>query len=428
MKTNPSSNRKPGPSRNRWGLPLLAAAALSLFSLSCADKGPTPWAMRPITKDMTFPGPKGGTPIQVKGWYADMGRQHYVHYCYACHGMNGDGKGPASHGYRPPPRDFRTAAFKFGAVRSGDLPSDKDLKRIIRGGLHGSAMLKWDIPEEQLDRIVQFIKTFPASPCDDPKDKKCAAKLANYPDSGKPNRWAEVYKRGKKKGQPKPYGKLVELVEDPWTDNVAVAQQKGKELYHLKAQCANCHPSYITQQEFSDLSVKLDGKPKTDFRKDMYGSIVLAAKDNPYGAPLMAPDFTLNPLRSIRGSLPEDPKRPMNDLYRLIASGVGGVMPAWIDGLKPKEIWALAHYVRSLMHLRRPDRRADLYAMQDKLAKQGPLRIAPKPAPPKPAAEAGADESDKEEDKGATDKPEKEAAAADKKPAKAAPAKSDKGE
>jgi len=44
---------------------------------------------------------------------------------------------------RPPPRNFTKAQFKFAWVDPPTaLPTDDDLRRIIRGGLHGTAMLR----------------------------------------------------------------------------------------------------------------------------------------------------------------------------------------------------------------------------------------------------------------------------------------------
>ncbi len=47
----------------------------------------------------------------------------------------------------------------------------------------------------------------------------------------------------------------------------------------------------------------------------------------------------------------------MEDLYRVIASGVGGTaMPTWKGSLPEEDIWALAHYVESLVAMRdRPE-------------------------------------------------------------------------
>src|SRR5437867_1761932 len=88
------------------------------------------------------------------------GQRRFMLYCRPCHGEKGDGKGPSSPGLRPPPRDFTLGTFKFGAVPGGTLPHDEDIVRIVRNGLHGTAMLAWDVPEQDLQNIIQYIKTF----------------------------------------------------------------------------------------------------------------------------------------------------------------------------------------------------------------------------------------------------------------------------
>ena len=40
------------------------------------------------------------------------------------------------------------------------LPPDSDYYRIIKYGLHGTAMLEWDISDQRLNTIIQYIKTF----------------------------------------------------------------------------------------------------------------------------------------------------------------------------------------------------------------------------------------------------------------------------
>ncbi|MEZ4440690.1 MAG: c-type cytochrome [Polyangiaceae bacterium] len=352
------------------GVACLGGALLGLAACE-QDPATLPWAQRPVTQDYVFAG-----GFEAKAADVEKGRIAYIKNCYACHGMDGDGRGPAAAGYRPPPRDFRTASFKFGEVRSGELPNDESLFRIIRGGLHGTPMLQWEVPDAELWNIISFIKTFPPPPCDPKKqgEEACAKEAEQYPE-GKPNKWLQVYTSGKKKGEPKPIGDVIEVPEeDPWAGKVDQALQKGAELYHLKAQCANCHPSYLTRQELSDLALKVEGKAKTSFRENMYQSIVLAAKDNPYGVALMPPDFTINPIRSVRDG------HEMYDLWRLIAAGVGGVMPAWIDGLKPDEIWALAHYIKSLKDLASPVNREARQALWERLENQ-PAFQPPEPDP-----------------------------------------------
>jgi mono/diheme cytochrome c family protein len=396
-----AAKRQPG-----WSLVLTVAVGLSLAVSACGGEADEPWALREITQSYYFPARDFDGKIidggrEITAATLNAGRTSFVHYCYACHGLNGDGKGPASHGLRPPPRDFRTGDFKFGSVRSGELPNDQDLMRIVSGGLHGTAMLQWDIPTDELWRIIQFIKTFPPPPCD-PKasgEEKCAKEAEQWPE-GKPNRWLKTYTKGKKKGQLKAKtGEPVAITKDPWAGDEEAAVRMGRDVYHLKAQCANCHPSYLTRADYNAMSIRVESKPKTSFRQNMYESIVLAAKDNPYQVPLMPPDFTLNPLRSIRDG------RELSDLYRLIASGVGGVMPAWIDGLNQRELWSLAYYVKTLKELRKTEQRPEYNKLWDRLNGQSAMPAMPAMpvAPPtaaeeKPVEEKSDDEDAKDED------------------------------
>jgi mono/diheme cytochrome c family protein len=347
------------------------------------------WATKPISRDYTFPARdwETGEVIAEGQTYTaaqlDEGRKEYMHYCYACHGVNGDGKGPAAHGLRPPPRDFRIGKFKFGAVRGGQKPNDWDFLRIIRGGLHGTAMLQWDITDEEVLRIVQFIKTFPQKPCNegvepDKVTAECQQEMADNPD-GKPSTWEEVYTRDDskgryKKGELKQTGEPITLTEDPWQGRVSEAVQKGMELYHLGKECVTCHPAYVTRADYTAMSVKVDGVAKTSFRDNLYTPEL---KDSDYGVKVMPPDFTLVPLRSIR------PDHELEDLYRVIAAGVGGTaMTSWIDGSTQEELWALVHYIKSLKDLYKHENRQKRYELADKLGKQAPAGLAPPPAPP----------------------------------------------
>ena len=62
----------------------------------------------------------------------EAGQAAYKQTCLACHGANGDGKGPVAFAIKPPPRDFRKDAFKAGdhveqifATITNGLPATK---------------------------------------------------------------------------------------------------------------------------------------------------------------------------------------------------------------------------------------------------------------------------------------------------------------
>ncbi len=272
------------------------------------------------TKGFDGPVKLGGKDVSAA--VLTSGERAYVQYCRACHGDKGDGKGPAARGLRPPPRDFTLGSFKFGAVQGGMLPTDEDLVRVVRFGLHGTAMRAWDgVPEKQLLEIVQYLKTF--SP-----------------------RWREE--------EP---GEAIVPTPDPWRGKEAAAVERGRAVYHGTAQCLSCHPSYASKRYVHEVTKQLTGSGTLDFREDMYGP---EAKNSEFGVKLLPPDFTRAVLRSVR------PEHQREDLYRVIAAGVGGTaMPTWRDALPEEDIWALVHFVDSLVRTRGTDAPARLRSRLD---------------------------------------------------------------
>jgi hypothetical protein len=82
----------------------------------------------------------------------------------------------------------------------------------------------------------------------------------------------------------------------------------------------------------------------TDFREAMY---LPEIKESDYGVKIMPPDFTFSELRSVR----EDTR--LADLHRVISAGVGGTaMPTWHGSLPEEDLWALVHFVNSLIAMK----------------------------------------------------------------------------
>lgn len=264
------------------------------------------------------------------------GQTRYLQYCAPCHGVNGDGRGPASAHMRPLPRDFRLGLFKFGGVAAGELPTDEALLRTLRRGLNGTPMLAWDVPEAQRRAIVQFLKTF--SP-----------------------RWKE-----EAPGQP------IAISADPWRGRAAEAIARGEALYHLSAPgyagCNACHPSYLSHAAISALTERVTGHPRTQFSPVMYDArprdsdypLDVDARGNPVTVQKVLPlDFLLErtatafDVGSLVEGRPYTEEQQRTDLYRVIAAGVGGAaMPQWKGALPEESLWALAYYVQSLIRLR----------------------------------------------------------------------------
>jgi len=262
----------------------------------------------------TFDGPRklGGKWVSTET--LNLGHDTYMNHCMQCHGIAGDGKGPAAQGMNPPPRNFHQGLIKFGSVTSGELPTDEDLKHTIRYGLRGTPMLPWDISDERLDAVVQYIKTF--SPA-----------------------WEKGVPGTPQPATPDPFGQA----------RASEAVALGKKIYHGMAQCYSCHPSYASQSEVDAASKELTGNDAGPLRDESWMSI---SQDSSYGHKFVPPDFTLMPIKT---------GGDVASLYRVLGTGVGGTsMPSWKGQLSPKgdekeseeRLWALAYYVHSLHELR----------------------------------------------------------------------------
>ena len=243
----------------------------------------------------------------------NKGKQIYAEYCMACHGVDGDGNGVAAKGLQTPPRNFTLGIIKFGDVAAGELPHDEAVYKTLKHGLNGTAMLEWDLKEEQMNAVWQYIKTFA------------------------PDTWI---------GKDKELGEqLNKNLKDPFT--VARREQAieiGKKVYHLEASCQACHMGYVTLAEFDKMSREETGDGVEEIDETFYQ---LKVQPSEHGYGTAPPDFTYDSLRSVRGT-------NIEDLYLRIAAGVAGTtMPAWKDSFEEDyKLWALAYYVQSLMKLK----------------------------------------------------------------------------
>ncbi len=95
-------------------------------------------------------------PISMEGDPRD-GEKVYLEGCWACHGLAGDGRGPASAGMNPPATDFTAP----GALK--EKPDAALLDAILKGR-PGTAMAPRElIPQSAVD-VVAFLRTLPRAP------------------------------------------------------------------------------------------------------------------------------------------------------------------------------------------------------------------------------------------------------------------------
>ncbi|MFT4538776.1 MAG: mono/diheme cytochrome c family protein [Planctomycetota bacterium] len=237
------------------------------------------------------------------------GRQDFVQFCSSCHGLDGDGYGRSGQWLRPSPRDFRQNNFKFTKVLQG-LPTDEALLRLIKRGLDGTPMLPWDLQDEPLLDIIQYIKSL------SPEGEGWRSPFAGI-------------------------GGVVESGDDPWIGREDEAITKGEVIYHGQAQCMTCHPGYVNPNA---LPAMLGQPAGTSYREKLFLPVL---KESEYAVQgnkvkIIPPDFTFHTVRS--GTTTQD-------LFETIASGIKGTaMPQWKGSLPDEDLWALAHYVQSMIH------------------------------------------------------------------------------
>ena len=293
-------------------LQLCAFGSGLLLIVSCGEKR--------YTESQTFAGQT------VSAETLNHGYEQYMLNCYACHGENGDGKGPAAAYLRPSPRDFRQGLFKFGGVAAGELPHTADLVRLVKRGLTGTAMLPWDLPDESIAAAIEYIKTFSASPTGEESDTHS-------------HRWQDPDSE---------LGKRITETTNPWLGKGNKGLIRGKKVYHATAQCSRCHPAYATKEEIYNYNKELLGMEVTTFGDDMYRSYL---RDSEYGAKVLPIDFLFHSIKTLH---PDDTKdEQITQLYLTIGAGIGGTaMPAWKGSLSEEDLWALAIYVQEIYALK----------------------------------------------------------------------------
>lgn len=299
-----------------------------------------------------------GFQVKLGQSLVDEGRVAYLRYCVGCHGERGDGNGEAAIFLNPKPRNFASALYKFSSTRSGQLPTDDDLKRTLRDGLKGSAMPSFGLlPDQTLNALVAYIKTF--SP-----------------------KWVEREPEAS-----------IPVVANPYMpfETRAEAIARGEKVYHGFAICWSCHPAYVHEEKINEYLVALGNTRRDEFRPDLYES---EGKPNEEGEMVYPPDFRRDFVRA---------GMKVEDLYRSIAAGITGTaMPTWVDsisipGKQPgdppvvsqEDLWAMAYYVQSLIAQRPALLSKDQVAVRDR-PRPIYLHGVPPPAVPEKAEEAPA--------------------------------------
>ena len=214
-----------------------------------------------------------------------LGKATFERNCAPCHGLSGDGQGPAAYLLYPKPRDFVAARYRL--VSTWDFaPTEEDIFQTISRGMPGSAMPSWaHLPEETRWALVHYVKTFARNP------------FAIGPDH-----------QPQSPGD-RPSGRVEVPPETPFTE---LAQQNAQKLY--AANCANCHGR----------TGRGDGP---DRQEDSEG-------------------FPVRP-RDLSAGVYKGSPEPGEVYKRIVAGQPGSPMPSH-PHLYGKDAWDLVHFVRSL--------------------------------------------------------------------------------
>ena len=225
-----------------------------------------------------------------------MGATSTTRRCAGCHGVTGNGNGPAATFlYIQRPRDFQAAVFKFHLTKEV-LPTDGDLLRTITRGVRGTAMPAWhELPINDRLAVIQYIKYVLAVDRSDPS--------APY----------EYFTE-------EPPGPPLLIGKPPAPTEQLLA--RGKEVWQV-AKCWECHGD----------GGKGDGEKAPGLKDDL-------------GFPTPPADLTSGQFKS---------GPAVEDIFRTMSTGLSGTpMPSYRDALPEEDRWALAYYVLALSAFKDP--------------------------------------------------------------------------
>jgi mono/diheme cytochrome c family protein len=234
---------------------------------------------------------------------ATSGQQLFANYCAGCHGEKGDGKGPAARFVNPKPRDFGEAKFRLVSTMNM-IPSEDDLKMVIRNGMPGSAMFAFHLSDDDVQSLVGHVRKLIREGVE-LRVRKSAADNGTEID---PDELPELLDKQTLPGR-------LAAVPDHFPEATKASIARGEELYRSqRTACAACHGP----------TGKGDG-PQEQRNED--------------GMPTRPRDLTRGIFKS---------GRDRRQLYLRVFRGLpGSPMPA-SDYLKQSEITDLLDYILSL--------------------------------------------------------------------------------
>lgn len=96
----------------------------------------------------------GGVSSEQDGTHLGLFQEH----CVVCHGVSGNGRGPASQFQNPYPRDFRPGIFKWKLTDRAEKPSREDLRRVLEHGIAGTGMPSFSLlAQDDVEALIDYV-------------------------------------------------------------------------------------------------------------------------------------------------------------------------------------------------------------------------------------------------------------------------------
>ncbi len=234
---------------------------------------------------------QGENVVQDSAENIEAGKRIYMKKCQYCHGVDGEGDGPAAPFLDPPPRDLTRARYKIISTEAGELPTDQDIFNVISNGIPDTSMPGWSsLNEKERWQAVYYVKTL-------------AERFDWYKEIGKVSKIVKI-------GKPFPATK--------------VSIERGRNIYMKKLECWKCHGE----------SGRGDGPSALKLTDEWEYHIKATNLTKPW-------KFKIGSTQK--------------DIYRAIITGIEGTpMPAFLTGNTEEELWDLTNYVKSLSIKKHP--------------------------------------------------------------------------
>lgn len=289
----------------------------------------------------------------------------YREHCVVCHGLEGQGSGPAALFQNPYPRNLRHGVFKWKSTERDSKPLREDLLKSLHAGLPGSSMPSFAaVDADDLDALVDYVIYLSVRGEVEREMIAAAVDELTYGDDELPDAFRLADKPGTDGGEV-----AIEVLRDvmqQWsaaTDEVVVVPdftplagesldesvQRGRALFNGQiAACAGCHGNNANGEA---LILDYD-----DWTKEYSSAIGIDPKDR----------AAIRPLKKLGAMTPRlaDPRNlhdgvfrgggSPTDLYRRVSQGIAGSpMPGLLVsedasgvGLTVDQVWDLVRYVQ----------------------------------------------------------------------------------